>query len=175
MKKIIVVVLILVFINGAFTKEEHEKEVITDNIMFRVIANSNSLDDQYIKQKISADIRTFLTPLLVNLDSQDEVRKIVQDNLFRVDNIIKNDLVENNISYGYNINYGYNLFPEKTSNNTTYKSGYYESLVINLGKSTGENWWCILFPPLCLLEAEDNDTEELKYEFFLSKLLDKIF
>ena len=56
----------------------------------------------------------------------------------------------------YKINYGYNYFPKKKYKSVTYKEGMYESLVITLGTGEGDNWWCVLFPPLCLVEADES-------------------
>ncbi|MBO5530582.1 MAG: stage II sporulation protein R [Bacilli bacterium] len=55
----------------------------------------------------------------------------------------------------------------------TYKEGNYESLVVTLGEGKGDNFWCVLFPPLCLLEAEDNSSSEIEYKFFVKELIDK--
>ena len=53
-----------------------------------------------------------------------------------------------------------------------YKEGNYESLVVTLGDGSGDNFWCVLFPPLCLLEAEDTNNE-VEYKFFVKELIDK--
>ena len=77
-----------------------------------------------------------------------------------------------NEDYSYSINYGLNYFPEKEYNGKTYKEGKYESLLVTLGKGEGNNWWCILFPPLCLVEAEESE-EEVEYDFFFKNIIDK--
>ena len=86
-----------------------------------------------------------------------------------IENIVNNETNGTN----YNINYGDNYFPKKELNGINYKAGKYESLVIKLGEAQGNNWWCVLFPPLCLLEAEENT--EVEYKFKVLELLDKIF
>ena len=73
------------------------------------------------------------------------------------------------------MNYGINYFPEKKYKGVIYEEGYYESLVITLGKGNGENWWCVLFPPLCLMEGEDNNTDEVEYKSFVKEMIDKYF
>ena len=65
------------------------------------------------------------------------------------------------------------VFPKKVYKGKTYQPNNYESLVITLGEGDGENWWCVLFPPLCLLEAEESE-EEVEYNFFFKTILDKI-
>ena len=67
-----------------------------------------------------------------------------------------------------------NYFPEKVYKGVKYEEGEYESFVVTLGNGMGKNWWCVLFPPLCLLEAEETEeTTEVEYKFFISELIDK--
>ena len=75
----------------------------------------------------------------------------------------------------FQVHYGLNYFPEKKYKGVTYKEGYYESLVVTLGEGKGENWWCVLFPPLCLLEAEETNTNAVEYKFFVQDLITKYF
>ena len=75
----------------------------------------------------------------------------------------------------YNINYGLNYFPKKEYKGITYKEGYYESLVITLGEGAGENWWCVLFPPFCMLDATETEEDQVEYDFFLFELFDYLF
>ena len=86
--------------------------------------------------------------------------------------VLSNNVKESlkDIDYSYTINYGYNYFPEKEYNDKTYKEGKYESLLVTLGKGEGDNWWCILFPPICLIEAEESN-EEVEYSSFFKTIL----
>ena len=63
-----------------------------------------------------------------------------------------------------------NYFPEKEFNNKIYKEGYYESLVITLGSGKGDNWWCLLFPKMCLVEINDNT----EYKLWFKEVIDNI-
>ena len=65
------------------------------------------------------------------------------------------------------------LFPKKKYKGITYKEGNYESLVIELGDAKGNNWWCVLFPPLCMIEAEDST--DVEYTTIAKTLIDKYF
>ena len=73
----------------------------------------------------------------------------------------------------YSINFGKNYFPEKVYYDVTYPAGEYESLVITLGDGLGENWWCVLFPPLCLLEAEEKNIDKVEYKLFAKEIIEK--
>ena len=73
----------------------------------------------------------------------------------------------------YKVNYGMNYFPIKKYDGATYKEGNYESLVVSIGEAKGNNYWCILYPPLCMID--DNKSEEVKYDFKILELFKKIF
>ena len=70
----------------------------------------------------------------------------------------------------YQINFGTNYFPRKTYKGVIYEAGNYESLVITLGKGLGENWWCILYPPLCLID-ENTTTSDVEYRLIIQDIL----
>ena len=74
------------------------------------------------------------------------------------------------ISNDFNISYGQNYFPSKEYKGMTYKEGNYNSLIIKLGRGEGLNFWCVLFPPLCLI---DEDTES--YPSLIKEIINKYF
>lgn len=142
-------------------------------IRIRVIANSNSIYDQEMKLKVSDNLQTEMYDLLKDADSIISARNIIKDNIGVLDAKVRQTLEENNYRISYNLNFGQNYFPKKDFKGITYDAGYYESVVVNLGKAEGDNWWCVLFPPLCLLEAEESD--EVEYKFFVKELIEKYF
>ena len=90
-----------------------------------------------------------------------------------LDNLTKETLKNLGYDKDYKINYGYNYFPKKKYKSVTYKEGMYESLVITLGTGEGDNWWCVLFPPLCLVEADESTVGDAEYTFFIKEIIDK--
>ena len=106
----------------------------------------------------------------------DEARSLLKNNTISLEKSIEETLLQNNMNPIFDINYGMNYFPEKIYNVVEYKAGEYESLVVTLGEGVGDNWWCVLFPPLCLMEAEEvKDSEKIEYKFFVQELIDKYF
>ena len=103
----------------------------------------------------------------------DEARNIIKENIFVLEDNIKEIFAKENYNMDYQINYGYNYFPQKEYRGVTYKEGYYESIVISIGKAEGDNWWCILFPNLCLLDLEN--TEDAEYKSWVVETINKIF
>jgi stage II sporulation protein R len=142
-----------------------------DAIRLRVIANSNTDYDQQIKLKVKDQIQLDLYNLLKDTKGIEEARKIIEENLSNISDTVKKVLEEENYNQDFQINFGQNYFPQKTYKGITYDEGYYESLVITLGSGEGDNWWCVLFPPLCLLEAEESD--EVEYKLLISEIIDK--
>ena len=72
----------------------------------------------------------------------------------------------------YSIKYGMNYFPKKVYKGVVYPSGNYESLVITLGSGLGDNWWCVLYPPLCLIN-DNQTTNDVEYRSFVYDLINK--
>lgn len=149
-----------------FINEKKYILIPNDAIRFRIIPNSNSEFDQQLKIDIKNKIEKNLYGLVENINNIDDARNIIKNNLNKIDNILK----EYNVKY--QINYGNNYFPEKEYKGIKYNEGNYESLVITLGNGIGDNWWCVLFPPLCLLDNE-NDLSDVEYEIYTKKLINK--
>lgn len=171
LKKFIVIILIIL-ITFSYVKVIANK-IPEEAIRIRVVANSDSDYDQKIKQKVSTYLKGEMYNLLKNTKDVNQARDIISNNIEKIDNNIYSILKKENYNLGYSINFGNNYFPEKTYKGITYDEGYYESVLVTLGKGEGENWWCVLFPPLCLIEAEES--EEVEYKFFLQELIEKIF
>ncbi len=170
MKKLILVIFIIVCF---YVSLGHVSSLVIpeDALRIRVIANSNDEYDQDVKTIVKENIQYKMYDLLKDTKGVDEARKIINDNLDNIDNEIRNTLQSLNYNLGYEINYGLNYFPSKEYKGITYNEGYYESLVITLGEGKGDNWWCVLFPPLCLIEAEASD--DVEYTSFVKELLEK--
>ena len=92
-----------------------------------------------------------------------------------VRSIVEETLEKNKLVKKYDVNYGLNYFPEKEYNGVIYPEGEYESLVVTIGDGLGENFWCVLFPPLCLLEAKETDTTDIEYTSFIKEVIEKYF
>lgn len=156
-----VMTLMTVFIN------EKKELLIPDNaIRFRIIANSNSEEDQNLKLEVKSDVEKELYKLVSTAKDIDEARTIIENNLDKVDNILK----KYNVTY--DISYGDNYFPKKTYKGIDYSEGFYESLVITVGEGLGENWWCVLFPPLCYLDSQES-LQDAEYELYATKIINK--
>ena len=164
LKKVIVV---LFLVSLAFIFSNHEEEIIIPNnaIRFRVIANSDSVEDQMKKMEIKSAVENKVYALINGENNAIEVRNIIEGNIDTIKDIVE----EYNVPY--NINYGNNYSPSKTYKGVMYPAGNYESLVITLGDGVGANFWCVLFPPLCLIDNSKEDISDVDYQLYVKKLL----
>lgn len=164
MKKIIVIIIAFIV---AFLLYKKEDFVIIPNesIRIRIIANSDNIEDVVEKKHLKEQIEDDIYNLTKDAKDIEEARKIINDNFSSIDSIIKN-----NLDIDYNIDYGINYFPRKVYRGVLYQAGNYESLVITLGSGLGENWWCVLFPPLCLLE-ENETTSDVEYKLYVEEII----
>lgn len=178
MKKIILfsILLILFAVLYVNVNAEVDEIVIPETaIRVRVIADDNTVYDQGMKMKVRRYIETKISPMLIDVDNVEDARDIISNELGSLEEEIKNIFEEEDYDKDFVISFGDNYFPEKDYKGVHYDEGNYESLVVTIGEGMGDNWWCVLFPPLCLLEAEENETGDVEYQFFVAKMLDKIF
>lgn len=175
MKKIFLIIIAVIMLFVVYNKnKENENVKIPDTaIRFRVLANSNSPRDQKIKEDVRDSVQKELYFLLKNSKNVSEARSIINNNIPNFEKLIKEEIM--NSGYSYNVSYGMHHFPEKTYKGVIYDEGYYESLLVTLGEGKGNNWWCVLFPPLCVLEAEETNSNETEYKFFIKELIEKYF
>ena len=177
MKKITLIICLIIFITLINKKNVNSKEITIpyEAIRLRVLANSNNEYDQKIKMLLSIKLESKIQDLLKNTNNVEEARLIIKDNINELNDYISLILKEENYNDTYRLTFGKTFFPEKKYNGVIYEKGYYESVLVTLGKGQGNNWWCVLFPPLCLMEAEDNNTNDVEYKFFVKELLNKYF
>ena len=140
-----------------------------DAIRIRVIANSNEPEDQLEKEKIRGELEAFLFTRLSNARGSLEAEAIIKESVPEIHELLLASLGNDN----YILKYGMNFFPRKEFKGIVQNAGYYPSLVVTIGCGKGANWWCILFPPLCLLEGTEMD--EVEYRSLVADLISRFF
>ena len=172
-KTIITLLLILTTYTFIGVKAEELIEIPSESIRIRVIANSNSEYDQEKKNQIKTEVQLYMQELLKDAKTKEEATTIITNNMKSLSNRLDTFLHQIQYNKDYKINFGLNYFPEKEYKGIKYKEGLYESLLITLGEGKGNNWWCVLFPPICLLEAEESD--EVEYKSLIKEIIEKYF
>ena len=175
MKRTIFVILIIIISIFVYVNVNAEVIIPKDAIRVRVVPNSNSVVDQNMKEKVKNYVSNYMTLKLDGVMSALEARKIIKDSMDELNQDIEKMFQDNDYDMDFTINFGENHFPDKAYKGVIYNEGDYESLVVYIGEASGDNWWCVLFPPLCLLEADENDTGEVEYKTIVGEMIDKIF
>ena len=168
MKKLLVA--LTIFITILSLNKEDKIIIPKEAIRFRVIASSNTENDQYIKRQVVKDLNTEIKNLSFKNNTLETTRTNIKESIPKVKTIVNNTL--NRLNAKFFVKYGMNYFPQKEYQGIVYEAGEYESLVITLGDGKGENFWCVLFPPLCLLDTKEKP-ENIEYKSFVKEIIDK--
>lgn len=169
MKKLIILIICAVVVMFVCSSNEYV-EIPSTSIRMRVIASSNNTDDQNDKKIIKSVIEEKLYELNKNNETYEEIDQTINNNLDNLSQTITEAIDNNSMGITFKANYGYNYFPEKEFKGVKYKSGNYKSYVVTLGDGDGENWWCVLYPPLCLIDENKDDYE---YHSLIKDTIDK--
>ena len=171
MKKTLLLIIFILLFYIIVGHVSAEKLIPDDAIRMRVIPNSNSEYDQAMKIKVRDMVQNKMYNLLQDTKGSTEAREKILLELPNIESEVKNLLQKENYTLGYKVSFGQHFFPEKVYKGVTYEEGMYESLLVTLGKGEGDNWWCVLFPPLCLIEAEEST--EVEYKSFVAEMIEK--
>ena len=167
MKKILIILFLLF---GLYLFSKDDSRISDDSIRFRVIANSNSEEDIKMKELVVKE----LSSTLFKENSLEGTRSNIISNISQIEKKIDRVFDNNNYDKTYNVIYGMNEFPEKIYNGVVYEKGLYESLVVEIGDGSGNNYWCFLYPSLCRLDYK-NGEEEVEYKSKIAEIIDKLF
>ncbi|MDU5107187.1 stage II sporulation protein R [Clostridium sp.] len=146
------------------SSEELIYEDIADKIIrFHVIANSNTEEDQALKLKVRDKVIEFVADSLRESKSLDESRQFIIDNKSNMEDIAKAVINENGYSYNVTSSLSKENFPDKIYGDVVFPQGEYEAYRILIGDAKGQNWWCVMFPPLCFVDGtkEAVDSKEV--------------
>lgn len=120
-----------------------------ESIRIRILANSDSPEDQWIKREIQHRITAEVNSWHAAYTDIESARAIIREKLPELERVVGEELARYGYQYGHEVELGQVYFPAKVFGKETYPAGEYEALRITLGAGEGENWWCVMFPPLC--------------------------
>lgn len=161
-KIIICFLVILVCINILYANEEVEAlEKKGENLIrFHVLANSDSPEDQELKLKVRDKVIEDMSMDLEKSSAINETREIIKTNLSRIKRVAEEEIKRNGKNFNVKVSLEEHKFPTKRYGNVIFPAGIYEALRIEIGKAEGQNWWCVMFPPLCFVDVKNGLTDE---------------
>ena len=125
------------------------------NSVFRlhVIANSDNAEDQELKYKVRDSVLEYMNEISSDCSSKEEVLSLAYEYQDEFKKIAENVIKDNGYNYDVNIRIGNFEFPTKTYGDISFPAGNYDALRIEVGEAKGQNWWCVMFPPLCFVDV----------------------
>ncbi len=177
MKKVLAVficIFVMFTLNANKTKvksESVQKDIASKIIRFHVIANSDSKSDQALKLKVRDKVLEYIQPKLKNSKSIEESREIIKKNNNKIITIATEVIKQNGYNYTVKANLSNENFPIKTYGNITLPQGKYEAYRIIIGQGQGQNWWCVMFPPLCFVDITKGKVAYKQTEEDMKKIL----
>lgn len=174
MKKIVIVVSIaLIVLTGLLVLPLSPAKVSSQNATYlrvHIRANSNSEQDQSVKLEIKELVVSFLTPKLENVAGLEQAKDVVDDNLEEISALASDYLEKKGFSYTAKAKLNNEYFPTRSYEEITLEDGYYDALILELGSAQGNNWWCVVYPPLCFTQTNEN---EVVYKSIIQEILQK--
>ena len=161
--KYLFLIIAIFFISFVFYSASIQKSISSKVLRLHILANSNSPFDQELKLKVRDDVINYITPLLKNSSSLYETKEIISENMNNI-NAKAQETVSKYSNYKTYTSLASSNFPTKHYENFSFPAGNYEALKIIIGEGNGNNWWCVMFPPLCFTNSSsgefDKDSEK---------------
>ena len=188
-----------VFVSSISYVDAVSKDISNAVFRLHVIANSDNKEDQELKYKVRDAVLQYMNNISSNCNSKEEVIKLAHQYEDEFYKIAKNVIEENGYNYDVKINIGNFEFPTKYYGDISLPAGYYDALRIEIGEAKGQNWWCVMFPPLCFVDVtsgvvpdeskeimqdnlsseeysliSDNESQDIKFKFSLIEFFQNI-
>ena len=169
---ILLIILLLLYITvSAFSYANAVCLEIADSVFrLHVIANSDSEEDQNLKYMVRDEILKYINSISSETNSKDEVINLANDNIDYIKELAQKTVYEQGFNYDVNVKIGNFAFPTKTYGDITFPPGYYDALRIEIGEASGQNWWCVMFPPLCFVDVSSGIVPEESKEIMKENL-----
>lgn len=128
-----------------------------ESIRLRIIANSDSFQDQWLKREVRDALIAQMDTWAKDIGSFEDAEKVVSANLPVMQKVVEQTIRDRGFSYKAVVDFGQVPFPTKLYGSYVYPAGNYQALRVQIGEAKGQNWWCVLFPPLCFIDMSNGD------------------
>ena len=177
--KMVIILSFLLFIYTSICAISYAQNISNDiaDSVFRlhVIANSDSKEDQDLKYIVRDNLLSYMNKICSNCKTKQEAIDIVTENKDKFEEIAKSTIKERGFSYDVRINIGNFEFPTKNYGDISLPAGLYDALHVEIGEAKGQNWWCVMFPPLCFVDVTSGVVLEESKEVMEENLSEEEF
>ena len=164
---IIISLMAFAFFNPTSQGKEEE-----NYLRIHIRADSNEFEAQAVKYAVRDSVVEYLTPLVADYQTKEEASKGIEDNLSQVVATAEATLKKNGFSYGAKASLKQEEFPTRVYGEYTLPAGEYSALIIELGSGKGDNWWCVVYPPLCFSGVDTNVVYKSKIKEIIQRFFD---
>ena len=162
-KWVIAIALITMIMNSIPTEEDGD--IYGDTVRLHILANSDSREDQDAKIAVRDLVLDRFGGGLSEAEAIDSALLITEDMLSEIELEVEDFLRTSGSPMDAEVSLSKEWYETREYNGFTLPRGYYSSLVIKLGEGKGQNWWCIMFPPLCRDLATEGGDDEDSYDY----------
>ena len=177
--KMVIILSFLLFTYISICAISYAQNISTDiaESVFRlhVIANSDSEEDQNLKYIVRDNLLDYMNSICKDCNSKQEAISIVEENKSIFEQIASDTIKEHGYSYSVKINVGNFEFPTKNYGDISLPAGYYDALRVEIGEAKGQNWWCVMFPPLCFVDISSGVVPDESKELMENSLSEEEF
>lgn len=128
-----------------------------ESVRLRIIANSDSVQDQWVKREVRDAIIAQMNTWADDIETLEEAEQMIQAQLPVLQQVVDKTIKERGFSYKAVVDFGQVPFPTKLYGSYVYPAGNYRAVRVQIGEAKGQNWWCVLFPPLCFIDMSNGD------------------
>lgn len=177
--KMVIILTFLLFIYTSICAISYAENVlgnISDGVFrLHVIANSDSTEDQNLKLLVRDNLLEFMNSICSSCTSKEEATQLVEKNKNTFKQIALNTIYNEGYSYNVEIEIGNFEFPTKNYGDISLPAGYYDGLKVKIGKAKGQNWWCVMFPPLCFVDISSGIVPNESKEYLKENMEEEEF
>ena len=130
------------------------KDLKENIVRLHVVADSNDEEAQALKLKVRDSVAEYTAELLKDVNTAEESYKILQANIDKIQDVARQRAEDEGCDLPVTAQVGEFDFPVKSYGNITLPTGNYNAVRVTIGSGEGQNWWCVLFPPLCFVDSE---------------------
>ena len=188
--KSLCIAFVLTVIYSTLPFEAECTEISKETFRLHILANSDSENDQALKIKVRDRVLEYTEDLFNNAKSKFDAEKVIAENIQDINNVAYAEILNNGYNYPVKTEITNMYFTTRYYNNYTLPSGMYDALRITIGNGKGHNWWCVMYPTICVSPVEEKDEKakeafeekqydivtntKLKYKFKIVEIFEKI-
>ena len=188
--KSLCIAFVLTVIYSTLPFEAECTEISKETFRLHILANSDSENDQALKIKVRDRVLEYTEDLFNDAKSKIDAEKVIAENIQDINNVAYAEILNNGYNYPVKTEITNMYFTTRYYNNYTLPSGMYDALRITIGNGKGHNWWCVMYPTICVSPVEEKDEKakeafeekqydivtntKLQYKFKIVEIFEKI-